>query len=443
MSISISPDEVIFNKGDPGLAFYIILSGLVELKVGAPDYDMPRVRKEHDSILGLGGWFGEESLILGGPQPNTAIAAGVTTLCKVPSEVFDDPEIFGPVRQRLQKLVDLTRVSEHSHHASRKFPLIVRKNVGFGVEGLVSWTSSALYSISSKHTSDQYIAGIIPSKSDLTSSKRETNNSQHVRLGPDSLVREGTPDINLGQKNEPLSARVEASRIEVLNALMGSPEENILPSASQEENVVHSNDLSIELLANRIESELASSEADDNTSVDRLTPHIVHGQQQDEDYSDGDPSDYVDVKRDRPTLCIEERANTEFMIEVDSSSDEGIAPFVHNPEAEFQGGLVDTNVSSISSNGGNGIYDGNGTMTSGNDSDSDMLGHIVNPYKSNTPVRGDAIVNPYKSSTSVRGDSSVNTDRSVSVESDDDLEIEGTLAHVPNTNMSNAFIVEQ
>jgi CRP-like cAMP-binding protein len=117
LTYTISGD-IIFKEGDPGHSFYIILSGLVEISYDMSDTD-PGLG-DFNIMLGLGGWFGEEPLLLGGRQTSTATAASVMTLCRVPAETFNDHELFGPVHDRLKSDIDMSKVVNHARHFSRR-----------------------------------------------------------------------------------------------------------------------------------------------------------------------------------------------------------------------------------------------------------------------------------------------------------------------------------
>ena len=74
------PGEVLFRESDPGDAFYIVLSGEVEVKV--------LKLNEHLATLSSGDFFGELSLMLGIPRSATVIAASETILFAIDHDGF-------------------------------------------------------------------------------------------------------------------------------------------------------------------------------------------------------------------------------------------------------------------------------------------------------------------------------------------------------------------
>lgn len=96
----LKPLEVLFHEGDPGDAFYIILSGAVEVYV-------ERINK-HLTTLKAGKFFGELSLLLGIPRTATVRAEENTVLFLVNKKGFEKllkkhPEIAEIIVQALGK----------------------------------------------------------------------------------------------------------------------------------------------------------------------------------------------------------------------------------------------------------------------------------------------------------------------------------------------------
>jgi len=76
----LNPGEVLFRESDPGDAFYIILSGQVDVKVIKLN--------EHLATLSSGEFFGELSLMLGIPRSATVIARSETLLFAIDHQGF-------------------------------------------------------------------------------------------------------------------------------------------------------------------------------------------------------------------------------------------------------------------------------------------------------------------------------------------------------------------
>ncbi|GAB4405597.1 MAG: hypothetical protein OHK0032_00140 [Thermodesulfovibrionales bacterium] len=69
------PDEVVFNEGDPGVGMYIVASGRVRITKKAADGSRIEL-----ATIDNGGFFGEISVIEGGPRTASAIAIEKTDL---------------------------------------------------------------------------------------------------------------------------------------------------------------------------------------------------------------------------------------------------------------------------------------------------------------------------------------------------------------------------
>lgn len=89
----LEKEEILFNEGEPGDAFYIILSGSVEVFVPKIDKDL--------STLKAGSFFGELSLILGIPRTASVRALEPTVLFGLNNKGF---------KQLLQKQAKLSEV---------------------------------------------------------------------------------------------------------------------------------------------------------------------------------------------------------------------------------------------------------------------------------------------------------------------------------------------
>lgn len=79
-----STDEMIFNEGDVGDYFCIILSGSIRISTVIPE-----VGEESLSILYQGDFFGEMALIDDAPRAAAAIAHAPTDLLIIQKEEFD------------------------------------------------------------------------------------------------------------------------------------------------------------------------------------------------------------------------------------------------------------------------------------------------------------------------------------------------------------------
>ena len=83
--ISLKKGEVVFQEGDPGVGFHIVLSGAVKI------VKMNEEGKEHIiHILGPGELFGEVLLFNQGAYPATAIAQSDSLVGVVPNEKLEE-----------------------------------------------------------------------------------------------------------------------------------------------------------------------------------------------------------------------------------------------------------------------------------------------------------------------------------------------------------------
>lgn len=80
---SYKKDTVIFNEGDKGDAFYVVLKGNIRIST-----NVPGVGEEALAILKKGDYFGEMSLIDNAPRSASAISNEDTVLLKITDANF-------------------------------------------------------------------------------------------------------------------------------------------------------------------------------------------------------------------------------------------------------------------------------------------------------------------------------------------------------------------
>jgi CRP/FNR family cyclic AMP-dependent transcriptional regulator len=104
-------DEVIYLRGDPGTAFYVIASGKVKIALTSPDGKELILRR-----LSTGGFHGELALLDDEPRSADAIATEASVLLVLQRDAFrqflaDHPEVatklLGTVSQYLRRNADL------------------------------------------------------------------------------------------------------------------------------------------------------------------------------------------------------------------------------------------------------------------------------------------------------------------------------------------------
>src|SRR6195256_494019 len=104
-------DEVIYLRGDPGTAFYVIASGKVKIALTSPDGKELILRR-----LGTGGFHGELALLDDEPRSADAIATEQSVLLVLQRDAFrhflsDHPEVatklLGTVSHYLRRNADL------------------------------------------------------------------------------------------------------------------------------------------------------------------------------------------------------------------------------------------------------------------------------------------------------------------------------------------------
>jgi len=104
-------DEVIYLRGDPGTAFYVIASGKVKIALTSPDGKELILRR-----LAAGGFHGELALLDDEPRSADAVATESSVLLVLQRDAFrqflaDHPgvaaELLGTVSQYLRRNADL------------------------------------------------------------------------------------------------------------------------------------------------------------------------------------------------------------------------------------------------------------------------------------------------------------------------------------------------
>ena len=82
--VELGAGEQIFRQGAPGLEFFLIVSGAVQVSVESPNGDLPIAQ------LGAGAVLGEMSLLLEDDHSVSARASTSTTLLRFSSAAFND-----------------------------------------------------------------------------------------------------------------------------------------------------------------------------------------------------------------------------------------------------------------------------------------------------------------------------------------------------------------
>src|SRR6266513_1903184 len=104
-------DEVIYLRGDPGTAFYVIASGKVKITLTSPDGKELILRR-----LGPGGFHGELALLDDEPRSADAVATDASVLLVLQRDAFrrflaEHPDVaiklLGTVSQYLRRNADL------------------------------------------------------------------------------------------------------------------------------------------------------------------------------------------------------------------------------------------------------------------------------------------------------------------------------------------------
>jgi len=83
--VRLPPGEVLFSQGDPGDSIYLLLSGQMLIKLGAPAQD------DHTlATLGPGAILGEMGPLINTPRTATAISNAESHLWRISTRVFHD-----------------------------------------------------------------------------------------------------------------------------------------------------------------------------------------------------------------------------------------------------------------------------------------------------------------------------------------------------------------
>jgi CRP/FNR family cyclic AMP-dependent transcriptional regulator len=83
--VHLEPGEVLFRQGDSGDAIYLLLSGQVLIKLGAPAQDGRTL-----ATLGPGAIFGEMGPLINTPRTATGIAVAESRLWQISPRAFHD-----------------------------------------------------------------------------------------------------------------------------------------------------------------------------------------------------------------------------------------------------------------------------------------------------------------------------------------------------------------
>ena len=127
--------EFLFRENDPGDAFYMILSGSVEVFVEAID--------KHLNNLGTGEFFGELSLMLGIPRTASVRALEETILFAINKEGFQKilTEQQDLSEQIIQQIVKHKEELSERHQQLREMELV---DAGEDDENPVEWVRKRL-----------------------------------------------------------------------------------------------------------------------------------------------------------------------------------------------------------------------------------------------------------------------------------------------------------
>jgi CRP/FNR family cyclic AMP-dependent transcriptional regulator len=83
--VPLSPGEVLFKQGDLGDSFYLLRSGQILIKLGAPAQDDRTL-----ATLGPGAILGELGPLVNTPRTATAIASASSNLWRISTRAFHD-----------------------------------------------------------------------------------------------------------------------------------------------------------------------------------------------------------------------------------------------------------------------------------------------------------------------------------------------------------------
>jgi CRP/FNR family transcriptional regulator, cyclic AMP receptor protein len=81
----LAPGEILFRQGDPGDSIYLLVSGQIVIKLGAPAQDDRTL-----ATLGPGAIFGEMGPLINTPRTATAIAGAESQLWRISPRAFHD-----------------------------------------------------------------------------------------------------------------------------------------------------------------------------------------------------------------------------------------------------------------------------------------------------------------------------------------------------------------
>ena len=83
--VRLSPGEILFRQGDPGNAIYLLLSGQMLIKLGAPAQDDRTL-----ATLGPGAILGEMGPLINTPRTATALAGAESQLWRISRTAFHE-----------------------------------------------------------------------------------------------------------------------------------------------------------------------------------------------------------------------------------------------------------------------------------------------------------------------------------------------------------------
>ena len=83
--VRLSPGEILFRQGDPGNSIYLLLSGQMLIKLGAPAQDDRTL-----ATLGPGAILGEMGPLINTPRTATALASAESQLWRISTSAFHE-----------------------------------------------------------------------------------------------------------------------------------------------------------------------------------------------------------------------------------------------------------------------------------------------------------------------------------------------------------------
>jgi CRP/FNR family cyclic AMP-dependent transcriptional regulator len=90
--VHLRPGEILFRQGDPGDSIYLLLSGQMIIKLGAPAQDDRTL-----ATLGPGAILGEMGPLVNTPRTATAITSAKSHLWRISTRAFHDALQHGEV----------------------------------------------------------------------------------------------------------------------------------------------------------------------------------------------------------------------------------------------------------------------------------------------------------------------------------------------------------